>query len=159
MRILAPLALALGTLPALAADGPIERCRAAHDGDPDAHIACLEAALEGRDAPPAAERAAAKPAEIPAGLGAEQVMETRLQGDASPEPVSVRIVAASYDAQGFGTFQMEDGQVWRETEPAPPRHRLKPDAQYTARIERGRVRGYRMYVEGVRWMMKVRRLE
>jgi lipoprotein-anchoring transpeptidase ErfK/SrfK len=161
-----PLLLILCGLPALAEIDPVQACRDAHAGDPQAHIACLEAALAGRTgaaerpvpAPePAREPApVATPAQEPTGLGADQV---RSRTQISAEPVQVIIVAVSYNAAGLGTFRMSDGQVWRETTPSPERRRLKPGREYPARIEVGRVGGFRLFVEGVRWMKTVERLE
>jgi hypothetical protein len=152
--LLAPvIASALAAWPALAAADPVDRCRAAHAAAPAEHIACLEAALRASDAaPPEAGQ--------PAGLGAEQVISSqRLRDEAAAAPVNVRILSATYNVQGLGTFHMEDGQVWRETAPAPARRRLKPDTPYSARIVPGSLGGYRMHVEGVRWMKTVQRLE
>lgn len=95
----------------------------------------------------------------PVGLGAEQVQSIQKSRDAPPEQVMVRIVSTSYNSMDLGVFRMEDGQVWRETETTPRHQRLAPDRQYSARIERGRLGGYRMYVEGVRRMIKLERLE
>lgn len=90
---------------------------------------------------------------LPDSMGAEQVREVR------DEALSVGIVAATYNARGLGTFRLENGQVWRETTASPERKRLKPTRRYTARIVRGKVGGYRMHVDGVRWMKTVERLE
>jgi hypothetical protein len=179
MRLI-PLLLILCGFPALAGTDPVQACRDAHADDPQAHIACLEAALAGRAAAaqrrepvgepetaaatapgrdPAGEpAAAAAPAAAtePTGLGADQV---RSRTRTSAEPVQVTIVAVSYNAAGLGTFRMADGQVWRETVASPERRRLKPGREYPARIEVGRVGGFRLFVEGVRWMKTVERLE
>ena len=148
---LVAVALYLSTA-AAAADAPvpaaIERCRAAHAGDSAAHIACLENALRNAGAAPGSA------------VGLDQVKQReRAQKDA-PQPVSeVRIVSVAYDARGFGTFRTADGQVWRETEAGKRKPRLAEGSQYAARIEHGRVGGYRMFVDGIKWMFKVERLE
>ena len=100
---------------------------------------------------------ATKPAAT--GMGAEQVRDPGQQADGKKEKVLVRIIGTSYDARGIGTFRTEDGQVWRETMPSPERHRLAPDEQYSGRIERSLFGGYRLYVEGKRWMITVKRIE
>lgn len=134
----------------------IERCRATHQADPALHIACLEAALQGQ---PAA-KPAAKPAANPAvEIGMDQVQARERASADAPQLVAVQIVGVSYDARERGTFKTADGQVWRETELLERRPRLSSSKQYTARIERGVVGGYRMYVDGIRWMYKVERLE
>jgi hypothetical protein len=117
------------------ASDPVADCRKAHAADPPAHIACLERALGGSKE------------ELGAPRPVERVRE-----------VEVEIVAASY-ASGLGIFELADGQVWRETEKAPEQLRLEPGKQYRARIERGNLGGYRMYVDGVRRMLKVKRLK
>jgi hypothetical protein len=129
-------------------------CRAAHAADPPVHIACLEQALRGQNAPTPAS-ADAKP-KSPTGLGSEQIER---QAAERPAPVTVQITSVNYDAQGLGIFKMADGQVWRETEATPPSLRLRTGSSYEARIERGKVRGYRLYVEGNRRMIKVERLK
>lgn len=156
MRRIAVPVLLLISVPALSAPDPVAACRAAHGDDPSAHIACLEAALKGRAKPPAiAGPEAVKATE----LGAEQVEASKRSQAAPPEEVSVRIVSATYDARELGVFRLEDGQVWRETEKTPRHLRLAPDRQYDARIQRGLFGGYRMYVDGVRKMIKLERLE
>jgi hypothetical protein len=114
---------------------PVADCRKAHAGDPPAHIACLERALGGSRE------------ELGAPRPVERVRE-----------VEVEIVAASYPG-GLGVFELADGQVWRETEKAPEQLRLDPGKRYRARIERGNLGGYRMYVDGVRRMLKVKRVK
>ena len=139
-----------------AKEDPVASCRAQHAADPQAHIACLERALGGSKAAAAAPAAAA-PAP-PVELGAEQV-RARKAVDEEPEKVAVRIVSTTYGPDGRGTFRMADGQVWRETEKTPERQRLKVDHEYAAHIERGSFGGYRMYVDGVRRMIKLQRLQ
>jgi hypothetical protein len=133
-------------------------CRAAHATDPAAHIACLEDALRPRDVPPLTTPPRAEPQPGAAkGLGSEQLSERRTA--ASSESISVQIAAVAYGAAGHGVFHLTDGQVWRETEAGPRNRRLATDKTYSATIERGKVRGYRMYVDGVRRMIKVERLK
>jgi hypothetical protein len=158
---------------AAVASDPIEDCRAAHAGKAAEHIACLEDALRGRAAaagpapaasvPAAATAAPAAAAEQaspqPTGLGAEQAIARQAPPDALPEQVEVRIVSVRYTKTGLGVFMMSDGQVWQETEAAPEYRRLQPGREYDARIKRGMVSGYRLYVAGGSWMHKVRRLQ
>jgi hypothetical protein len=127
---------------AVHASDPAADCRKAHASDPPAHIACLERALDARSDQPSAPRQ-----ELAAPPQAERVME-----------VDVEIVAARY-TNGFGIFELVDGQVWQETDKTPERQRLDPGTRYRARIERGTLGGYRMYVEGVRRMLKVKRVK
>lgn len=149
-------ALALAGAPALATPGALAECRALHVRSTPEYVRCLEAALEGRDSEPAeAAETAAKPLQdpVPGGMGLEQIR------DVEDEELPVRIVATTYNSRGLGTFRMEDGQVWRETTASPERKHLDPEKQYAARIVRGKVGGYRMHVDGVRWMKTVERVE
>lgn len=158
---------------AQAADDPVSRCRDAHGGDAPAHIACLESALRADAAgvttnkrsptaafaPAPAVPSPAAVASAPTGLGAEQAKARQKPLDAAPESVEVKIISTSYNVAGLGIFRMADGQVWRETTPTPARHHLDPQREYAAHIEKSRLGGYRLYVDGVRWMHKVERLQ
>ena len=172
------IATALMTAAAAAgANDPIADCRAAHASNAAEHIACLEDALRARAAAAAPAPAAAEPAAAaavataapaaaaeqaspqPTGLGAEQAIARQAPPDVQPEQVEVRIVSVRYTKTGLGVFMMSDGQVWQETEAAPEYRRLQPGREYDARIKRGMVSGYRLYVAGESWMHKVRRLQ
>jgi hypothetical protein len=159
MRRLLFLFAGLAAASALPASDPVAACRAEHAVDSSEYVACLEAALRAQDSDHGdqPETAGSEVDAGPSGLGAEQVR--KLQRDAENEEVSVQIVSTTYNAWGLGTFRTEDGQIWRETTRSPERRRLAPDAQYTARIVRAKIGGYRMHVEGIRWMKTVERIE
>lgn len=186
MRLLVTVMLTAMAASASAGTDPIAECRAQHGSNPNAHIACLENALRARmptpaptsapaaakstpaaQAAPAPNAAAIAPAAAsapavgvePTGLGAEQAKARQRPLDAPPEQAAVRIVSSSYNSEGLGTFRMADGQVWRETTPAPQRHKLKPGQEYAGRIETSKIGGYRMYLDGRTWMYKVERLK
>ena len=162
---------------AAGANDPIADCRAAHGGNAAEHIACLEDALRARAAAAAPAPASAEPTAAaaaataapaaaaeqasprPTGLGAEQAIARQAPPDTEPEQVEVRIVPVRYTKSGLGVFMMSDGQVWQETEAQPEYRRLQPGREYDARIKRGMVSGYRLYVAGGSWMHKVRRLQ
>jgi len=130
---------------------PVAACRAQHAEQPPAHIACLERELRARsDAP--REEAVAQPS-----LGAEQIRSSR--PEESIERVMVEIENVTYGFDGFGQFRLTDGQIWKASESTPREQRLESGKRYTARIQRGKMGGYRMYIEGVRRMIKVRRVE
>ncbi len=141
-----------------AAADPVTDCRQAHSADPAAHIACLEAALKARSeltspAPVAASESSSV-------LGSEQVQQQkRASGEAPDQQVTVRIIAVRYDSAGLGVFKLDNGQIWRETEDIPEHMRLDPGRQYQATLGRGTLGGYRMQVEGLRRMLKVKRLK
>lgn len=140
----------------LAGTDPIDSCQKAHADDPSAHIACLEDALRATTGVKASPEPAA---EQPSSLGSEQVEQTqRASGKIADEPAMVLIDSATYNAQELGVFRLDNGQVWQETEKSPKHQRLESGQQYAARIERGKVGGYRMYVDGVRRMLKVKRV-
>lgn len=179
MRSLATVLLSCVAASAAAAPDPIHACRDAHAGDSAAHIACLEDALRAagvsqaggttpaRAAPVAAPAAAtatvaaaaAATVPQPTGLGAEQAKARQRAPDEPLEQVAVRVVSVGYNSSGLGLFTLADGQVWRETVAAPERHRLRSGREYAGRIERGSIGGYRMYLDGVKWMFKVERLK
>ena len=156
MKLLHAAILLVAALPASANDDPIVRCRAAHAADPTAHIGCLEAALQAQAAP--ANEAATTAA---TSLGSEQAQARQRATDpaATAEKVAVRIVEVRYNSAGLGVFRMADGQVWQETVATPARLHLRPGKEYEAAIERGALGGYRMHVDGVRWLHKVERLK
>jgi hypothetical protein len=95
----------------------------------------------------------------PTGLGAEQAKAQQRGPSGEPASVPVHIVGVRYDAEGVGYFTLADGQVWTETVRSPERVHLDPDQEYDARIEVSKIGGYRLYVDGVRWMHKVKRLK
>lgn len=168
---LLPLLLVLVLPVGQAAADPVVECRERHRDAPAAHIVCLETALraaqrrDGRDDADRGERdeAAAwsrdRDAAAPSGLGAEQVRSARERQSTEDDSERVRIVAAHYDVRGLGTFHLANGQVWRETTRSPERRHLDPDREYEARIVRARLSGYRLHVDGMRWMKTVERLE
>ena len=146
MRLPIFLFVSLAAAVANAAPDPVAACRSAHADDPEAHIACLEAALRSRDYVPVTASA-----DDPDG-------DPDDDPNADPE-IAVQIIATTYDSRGIGTFRCADGQVWRETMASPERKRLDPEREYTARIVRGTFGGYRMHVDGVRAMKTVERIE
>lgn len=135
--------LAFGATTASSDVDPVVACRTAHGSDPAAHIDCLERALNARNPK----------------LGAEQVRTARREAEDNPKQVEVQIASVSYSDDGRGLFQMTDGQLWSETERSPKGLRLNPGQQYSARIQRGTLGGYRMHVDGMRRMIKVERLK
>lgn len=142
---------------ASAGSDPVAACRAAYADDPTAHIACLESALTRLNETGSPMETTTKQ---PSGLGADQVIKNeRIKADVPAEQATVHIISATYNAQGLGVFRLSDGQIWRETVTIPSHQQLKPDQQYQARIERAILGGYRMYVDGVRPMLKVERIK
>lgn len=126
----------------------ITDCRARYAEQPAEHIACLERELRALGG---SRQEAAPPS-----LGAEQIRAKRPQD--SIEQTTVEIENVTYGFDGKGLFRMTDGQVWKATESTPREQRLEPGRSYSARIERGTLGGYRMYVEGATRMIKVMRM-
>jgi len=156
MDLLTPYFLLLAAAATFAGGDPVLECRAAHGDDPPAHIACLEAALRERMTTGAVSDS---PAARKDELGEEQLRRAQRQRSPAETAVEVEIVSTTYDAQGLGVFRLANGQVWRETVASPSNQRLASDRTYRARIQRGKLGGYRMYVDGIRWMLTVRRIE
>jgi len=129
-------------------DAAIANCRAKYADQPSEHIACLERELQAVGGAPKKQ--------APASLGSEQVRSNRPQE--TVDQVTVQIQNVTYGFDGRGLFRMADGQVWKATETAPPEQRLDPGKSYAARIERGKIGGYRMYVDGTTRMIKVARV-
>jgi hypothetical protein len=153
MHLLASWLLVAAAVPANGAEA-VAACRLAHAKNPAAHIACLEEALNRSGTKPSSE---VPKTTVPTGLGSENLRDQR--PPEHDEPVNVEITSATYGLDGRGIFKMSDGQVWRETETTPANQRLAPDKSYSGRIERGTMRGYRMYVDGIRRMIKVERIK
>lgn len=126
----------------------IADCRAKYAEHPSEHIACLERELQ-------ATGTARREVAPPPSLGAEQLRSKSSQE--TVEQVTVQIANVSYGFDGRGLFRMTDGQVWKGTESTPQEQRLEVGKSYAARIERGKLGGYRMRVDGTSRMIKVMR--
>lgn len=127
----------------------IANCRARYAEHPPEHVACLERELQ-------AQRATPKEG-APLSLGAEQLRTKPSQE--TVEQATVAIENVTYGFDGRGLFRMTDGQVWKGTESTPQEQRLDPGKSYAGRVERGKLGGYRMYVDGVPRMIKVVRIQ
>lgn len=127
----------------------IANCRAKYADHPPEHVACLERELNALGGTP---QEVAPPA-----LGAEQLRTKPAQE--TVEQVTVQIENVSYGFDGRGLFRMADGQVWKGTDTTPREQRLEPGKSYAARIERGKLGGYRMYIDGTPRMIKVMRTQ
>jgi len=147
----------MASLAQAAGPDPAQQCRQAHAADPQAHIACLEQALKAYSTSTPEQNASAEAATV---LGSEQVQQKqRASGKVVEQPETVRIVESRYNSAELGFFKLDNGQIWGETEESPYHLRLKPSQTYVAVIERGTLGGYRMYVEGIKRMLKVERIK
>jgi hypothetical protein len=129
-------------------DAAIVDCRAKYAEHPPEHIACLERQLHALRVP---RQEAAQPS-----LGAEQLRTKPAQE--TVEQATVEIESVTYGFDGMAVFRMADGQVWKATESTPEAQRLESGRRYAGRIERGKLSGYKMYVEGVPRMVRVKRM-
>jgi hypothetical protein len=152
IRCVLPSCILLYSVLAQSAADPsaaIANCRAKHAENPPEHIACLERELQALE-PTRQEDAKSN-------FGAEQFRAKPAQE--TVEQTSVEIQNVTYGFGGMAVFRMADGQVWKATESTPTEQRLDPSKTYSARIERGKFGGYRMYVQGVPRMIKVMRMQ
>lgn len=133
-------------------EDPVAACRSVHAANAEAHIACLESAIQRLREQSSEQQAAAAAPERPAwSLPGFRERERA----AEVEEVRVQLVGVQYGRDGLGLFRTADGQYWRETTSAPARRRLDTDRTYEAVIERGVLGGFRMTVDGIRWEYKV----
>lgn len=126
----------------------IADCRTRYAEHPPEHIACLERELRALDT--------ARQESAQSSLGAEQLRTKR--PEEIVEQASVEIENVTYGFDGMGLFRMTDGQVWKATESTPSAQRLEPSRSYAARIERGKLGGYRILVDGVPRTIRVMRV-
>lgn len=153
---------------AQASEDYITACREAHV-NPDDRIACLEDAIaqltgaervasalkdENATQPPAAE------IEAPTGFGAEQVAaredrQRERNGENTPkdkedERLLARVTEYAVAADGSYILFLENGHVWRQTGKANGRLRLYPRKEYTVKIKKGALSGYRVTINEVK---------
>lgn len=132
-------------------EDPVAACRSVHAANAEAHIACLETAIQRlRESASQQQAASAEPGRPAWSLPGFRDRERAAQA----EEVRVQLVSVQYGRDGLGLFRTADGQYWRETTSAPARRRLDSDRTYDAVIERALL-GFRMTVDGIRWEYKV----
>ena len=97
----------------------------------------------------------------PAGLGAEQVARRPSDNDAGKQR-RARLMAmaapVATDHLGLFTLQLENGQVWRQTESAGTPLRLANGKRYPVEIAASGFGGYRMRFPGIGRQIVVKRL-
>lgn len=152
---------------------------------PAEEIACLRGALEesrsalSRErggsvaAPPAApevvQQRQSAPAAVPTAparaaerLGQEQVAGARREArPPEPEPDRIRALASAVqtDPRGFITLQLDNGQVWRQSEKPDVPLQLRQDRQYPVEIRSSGFGGYRMRFTEIGRQIAVRRVQ
>lgn len=171
-RALTPLGLIMLSGSALAQQSVIDHCKqTSSDAD---RIACLEAALLGKDLqagpetqidPPSMELDAGPAADDvePAGIGASQVVarnQTREEQLESLEKESGLIVA-SYDTVPYEKLlvTLENGQVWRQIKGDTQKIRVDLKRNQTVDIEESSLSGYKLHLNEMRRTVRVERVQ
>lgn len=155
---------------AVAQQAVIDRCRqTSSDAD---RIACLEAALLGREQAPAAEpqarvestpEPAATQTPTPAGIGAEQVV-ARSQSkeerrDSLEELRGQQVASYSYVPYERLVVRLENGQVWRQIKGDTKRIRVDLKRNQTADITESNLGGYKLRLNEMRRTIRVERIK
>lgn len=98
-------------------------------------------------------------------LGAEQVaarnntLVASRNEEAQRDAITARIVSFETQHRGRFVFELDNGQVWRQTEVPDMEFRLRDDDAMDVEIWRSGFGGYRMRVADRRQILKVERLE
>lgn len=154
---------------ALAADAP-EDCAAIES--PDARLACFDAAYrssapepEATEAAPVDSGPAAGEVVVPAAAaaGATQAMSPseaefglqKSRDETEGESLTSGIAAVGKDGYGKLIFELDNGQVWRQTE----YKRFLAKAGQVAEIRHGSFSSYKLYIQGKKSWTRVRRAE
>lgn len=149
---------------AAAQEDLVEHCRkTSSDAD---RIACLEAALLGRETPPAPEPTAApKPAptsDEPQGIGAEQVLARRETHEESAKRLDrvEGLAVASYSTVPYKKLQvtLKNGQVWRQIKGDKQRIKVDLRRNQTVDIEESGLSGYKLHLNEMRRTVRVERV-
>lgn len=176
----ASLALLAGN--AVAQESVVEHCRnTSSEGD---RIACLEAALLGKEAAATANTASAAPTEPaaqvdppsmeleaghaednlkPAGIGAEQVIARNESQEERIEKLekAYGLPVARYDTVPYKKLQitLENGQVWRQISGDTQIIRVDLRRNQTVDIEESSLSGYKLRLNEMRRIVRVERVK
>lgn len=173
-RALTPFGVLLVAGTAIAQQSVVEHCRnTSSDAD---RIACLEAALLGREAavsreptapvveqaPPVVEQV--QPVDVsPVGIGADQVVaRTQTQEDRLQELEKAEgLVVASYATVPYEKLQvtLENGQVWRQITGDTQKIRISLRHNQTVDITESSISGYKMQLNEMRRSVRVERVK
>ncbi|MEM7763448.1 MAG: hypothetical protein AAF290_05165 [Pseudomonadota bacterium] len=166
IRYLTALYLSLGVaMQPAAAEAPVlsEQLRACKGvSDSLQRLRCYDAiALDGDESMPAPAAVpsvapvAAAPEPAPADpneFGVESIREQR-----GPDEINSRIVNPFEGWGNNATFELENGQVWRQVDSA--KYRYRGEEQPMATIKRKAFGAYRLTVEGTNRTVRVRRIQ
>jgi hypothetical protein len=143
----------------------IDRCKqTSSDAD---HIACLEAALLGKDLPKDApkdvpQNAAAVQKPEPEGIGASQVIARTQTKDEMLQRLEKAegLVVASYDKVPYERLvvTLENGQVWRQIVGDAQNIRVDLKRNQTVDITESSFSGYKMRLNEMRRTVRVERI-
>ncbi|WP_411817144.1 hypothetical protein [Hyphococcus sp. DH-69] len=155
---------------------PIDYCRENSDGKKE-RIACLEDALRGflgetesvaatptqEPSEQPAEQLAEAPDE-PTGLGAEQVIaRNKTIAEVEEKHRESDVVATLSDfaitRSGTYVFFLDNGQIWRQKPADSNRIRLSKKRDYTVKVSKGTLSGYRLEIEALRRSLLVERIK
>lgn len=147
---------------AIAQQSVIDHCRkTSSDAD---RIACLEAALLGREVQPARANAPdAPPASAVEGIGADQVIarnqtqQERIENLEEARGMNV----AGYDVVPHDRLvvRLENGQVWRQIKGDTQKVRVDLERNQTVDIEESSLGGYKLRLNEIRRTIRVERIE
>lgn len=147
-----------------AAADPVATCREKSDTD-EARIDCLEDALRAllaaRTAAAGQTQGAAP--DMPAGLGAEQVIaRERIAGErpqADDRSFTADIVMIEYTNTGRPVFTLANDQIWQGMQPDPRYQRFTMARHKRVEVTNVKLGGYRLVVEGVKRQIAVERIK
>lgn len=151
---LGAVALALGSVLLMGADGDLQRCAALED--PAARLACYDEAQQRGAAPPAPAPAQSAPAPAPAAPAAPAATDRFGLPEASAGSLTARIVGRFVEWRKGTLIRLDNGQVWKVMDDKSAYYpRLPDDAE--VEITRGMF-GYRMQIKAIERGVYVKRV-
>ena len=161
--LIAAVAAALTTTPAIAQTDGVAACRALDDNA--LRLACYDK-LFGRAVAPAAPEPEAPPPAAAAAPVAAQATNTDDDFGSEQLPVEpvdrieARLVGEFTGWTGTTKFALDNGQVWQQTRNYIPDYKPRePISQAKVTITRSFAGSYKMRIEGVKRIVQVKRIE
>lgn len=144
--------LQLACFEAIVASSQRQAAVAAEPADTDSPVPAAQPAVAATIAAPAPETTAA--ADLQEDFGREHLAE---KDDSDAAVMEATVVAVSRGRNRILTFQLDNGQVWRQLE---SRHFSYPkDGEFDVTISTGMMGDYRLRVGGEGRMLRVRRIQ
>lgn len=159
-----PLAFLLLAGSAMAQQSVVEHCRkTSSDAD---RIACLEAALMGKDAATTAPAPTPTPAPVaktaPQGIGADQVIAATESKEEKAQKLekATGLQVSRYDTVPYEKLQvtLENGQIWRQITGDTQKIRIDLKRNQTVDITESSLSGYKMQLNEMRRSVRVERV-